>query len=165
MAFHPQKCIKLKVFWGFGKHFFCSNSQVSSGENARRRIGVWSLQGSGSKSWNATHKKQAQRAVGHRWGRRWDRRLLGVEVKGSEVDPKMYWTSPVFFQICFGMFTPKIGEDEAILMNIFQMAWFNHQLVVLLRVIFQPSWKFRCKLAGGKTSRGLYLEDHPRFSG
>ena len=26
------------------------------------------------------------------------------------------------------MFTPKIGEDEPILTNMFQMGWFNHQL-------------------------------------
>ena len=30
----------------------------------------------------------------------------------------------------FGMFTPKIGEDEPILTNIFQRGWFNHQLVL-----------------------------------
>ena len=29
----------------------------------------------------------------------------------------------------FFMFTPKIGEDEPILTHIFQMGWFNHQLV------------------------------------
>ena len=28
----------------------------------------------------------------------------------------------------FFMFTPKIGEDEPILTDIFQMGWFNHQL-------------------------------------
>ena len=28
----------------------------------------------------------------------------------------------------FGIFTPKIGEDEPILTSIFQMGWFNHQL-------------------------------------
>ena len=33
-----------------------------------------------------------------------------------------------WFQIFF-IFTPKIGEDEPILTNIFQMGW-NHQLVV-----------------------------------
>ena len=27
----------------------------------------------------------------------------------------------------FLMFTPKIGEDEPLLTNIFQMGWFNHQ--------------------------------------
>ena len=32
-------------------------------------------------------------------------------------------------QIFFGMFIPKIGEDEAILTNIFQTGWFNHQLL------------------------------------
>ena len=31
-----------------------------------------------------------------------------------------------WFQTCF-IFTPKIGEDEPILANIFQMDWFNHQ--------------------------------------
>ena len=31
-------------------------------------------------------------------------------------------------QIFFGIFTPKIGEDEPIWTNIFQMGWFNHQL-------------------------------------
>ena len=29
----------------------------------------------------------------------------------------------------FGIFTPKIGEDEPILIHIFQRGWFNHQLV------------------------------------
>ena len=29
--------------------------------------------------------------------------------------------------IFFGIFSPKIGEDEPILTNIFQMGWFNHQ--------------------------------------
>ena len=28
----------------------------------------------------------------------------------------------------FFIFTPRIGEDEPILTNIFQMGWFNHQL-------------------------------------
>ena len=32
-----------------------------------------------------------------------------------------------WFQIFF-IFTPKIGEDEPILANIFQRGWFNHQL-------------------------------------
>ncbi len=32
-------------------------------------------------------------------------------------------------QIFFGMFIPIIGEDEAILTNIFQTGWFNHQLL------------------------------------
>ena len=30
------------------------------------------------------------------------------------------------------MFTPKIGEDEPILTNMFQMGWFNHQLAIAL---------------------------------
>ena len=30
------------------------------------------------------------------------------------------------------MFTPNFGEDEPILINMFQMGWFNHQLVILL---------------------------------
>ena len=34
-----------------------------------------------------------------------------------------------WFQIFF-IFTPILGEDEPILTNIFQMGWFNHQLVV-----------------------------------
>ena len=29
------------------------------------------------------------------------------------------------------MFTPNPGEDEPILTHIFQMGWFNHQLVVV----------------------------------
>ena len=34
----------------------------------------------------------------------------------------------VVFHIFFGIFIPKIGEDEAILTSIlFQMGWFNHQ--------------------------------------
>ena len=37
------------------------------------------------------------------------------------------------------MFTPKIGEDEPILTHIFQVGWFNHQLVVVSKVFyFQP---------------------------
>ena len=36
-----------------------------------------------------------------------------------------------WFQIFF-MFTPILGEDEPILTNIFQLGWFNHQLVKLL---------------------------------
>ena len=34
------------------------------------------------------------------------------------------------FKYIFGNFTPKIGEDEPIFANIFQMGWFNHQLDV-----------------------------------
>ncbi len=37
------------------------------------------------------------------------------------------WIWVVVFKI-FGIFTPKIGEDEPILTNIFQMGWFNHHL-------------------------------------
>ena len=36
----------------------------------------------------------------------------------------MFWV--VATQIFLGIFTPKIGEDEPILTNIFQMGW-NHQ--------------------------------------
>ena len=155
IAFHPQKMYqKLKVFWGFWNKpmvFVCSKPpqrfippkrELSS----RRRIGVWSLQGSGSKSWNATHKKQAQRR-GHRWG------PLGWKVQGESAGsrgPKNVRTSRwvVFSNIFWNVHPYTLGEDEAIFdEHIFQMGWFNHQLVILLRIIFQASWQFRCKLA------------------
>ena len=34
----------------------------------------------------------------------------------------------------FGIFNTKIGEDEPILTHIFQMGWFNHQLVQYCRI-------------------------------
>ena len=56
-------------------------------------------------------------------------------------------TSRWWFQIFF-IFTPKIGEDEPILTHIFQMGWFNHQLVTpfpwniyLLVLCFFLPWK------------------------
>ena len=36
----------------------------------------------------------------------------------------------------FFIFTPKIGEDEPILTNIFQMGW-NHQLVKMVHSPYQ----------------------------
>ena len=35
---------------------------------------------------------------------------------------------------CF--FTPKIGEMIPILINMFQMGWFNHQLVIPVKAIY-----------------------------
>ena len=41
------------------------------------------------------------------------------------------------FQIFFGIFTPKIGEDEPNFdEHIFEMGWFNHQLDELLCLIW-----------------------------
>ena len=37
------------------------------------------------------------------------------------------WWFHIFF-----IFTPKIGEDEPILTHIFQLAWFNHQVELLM---------------------------------
>ena len=44
----------------------------------------------------------------------------------------------------FGIFTPKIGEDEPILTHIFQMGWFNHQLVMIPK-----TWKDEMNQDGG----------------
>ena len=39
------------------------------------------------------------------------------------------YTIPRWWFQTFFIFNPKIGEDEPILTNIFQMGWFNHQPV------------------------------------
>ena len=48
------------------------------------------------------------------------------------INPKTLYNikSRWWFQIFF-IFTPNPGEDEPILTNMFQMGWFNHQLVKL----------------------------------
>ncbi len=43
----------------------------------------------------------------------------------------MKWYPGWWFQDMF-IFTPILGEDEPIFTNIFQMGWFNHQLVSTL---------------------------------
>ena len=54
------------------------------------------------------------------------------EVASDEVRWWMFFSSRWWQLKYLFMFTPKIGEDEPILTKIFQMGWFNHQLVILL---------------------------------
>ena len=64
------------------------------------------------------------------------------------------------------MFTPNLGEDEAILTNIFQMGWFNHQLVIKNGKDklhgSHPPWND--KAASGPLKTDPWMEDKP-FSG
>ena len=85
------------------------------------------------------------------WGRKgsnFDSHLLrfiwtAVEALGEAVkvfpatEPCKMGALPItrwWFQIIF-IFTLNFGEDEPILTNIFQMGWFNHQLVLLFPLI------------------------------
>ena len=63
-------------------------------------------------------------------------RVLVARKKKQPTNPQKFGHLPIeipfftrrWFQRFF-IFTPKIGEDEPILTHIFQMGWFNHQLV------------------------------------
>ena len=63
------------------------------------------------------------------------------------------WTCGNYFsrwwqlQYFFGIFTPNLGEDEPILTHIFQLGWFNHQLLFFFfggwwrPVLIHPTWR------------------------
>ena len=55
----------------------------------------------------------------------------------------------------FGIFTPKIGEDEPILTNIFQMGW-NHHLEIYAHITF-PETKSEFTPEDGWVRRSGFL--------
>ena len=85
--------------------------------------------------------------------------VLARSCLGETMSWSRYW-----FQICF-MFTPKIGEDEPILTNMFQSSW-NHRPVIVanlwtarkfdhLRRAYHSLWKMRPVATGESTRQPL----------
>ena len=50
----------------------------------------------------------------------------------DRIDPIHEGKKSRWWQLRYFLFSPKFGEDEPILTNIFQMGWFNHQLEMCL---------------------------------